>query len=129
MCCLLCMQVQFLHEKFTGLDIEVDSGLSPCTIDTAAQVCVYGCVCACVCVCVHVCMCACVRVCVCVHVCVHACVCVYECVYMRACIVYLYTRMPDPLPQKRERSDELCIQAVSSHTVWCSPLTLQYFVT
>ena len=40
-----------------------------------------------------------------------ACVCVYECVYMRVCIVYLYIRMPDPLPQKRERSDELCIQA------------------
>ena len=29
-----------------------------------------------------------------------ACMCVYECVYMRACIVYLYTRMPDPLLQK-----------------------------
>ena len=71
------------------------------------------------------------RVCVCVYECVYmrVCVCVYECVYMRACIVYLYTRMPDPLPQKRETSDELCIQAMSSHTVWCSPLTLQYFVT
>ena len=137
MCCLLCMQVQFLREKFSSLDIEVDGGVSPSTIDTAAQVCVYGCVCACVCVCacmcacvcvcVHVCMCVCMRACVCMSVC--TCVCVYECVYMRVCIVYLYTRMPDPLPQKRERSDELCIQAVSSHTVWCSPLMLQYFVT
>ena len=43
MCCLLFMQVQFLREKFTSLDIEVDGGLSPSTIDTAAQVCV--CVC------------------------------------------------------------------------------------
>ena len=42
MCCLLCMQVQFLREKFTSLDIEVDGGLSPSTIDTAAQVCVCG---------------------------------------------------------------------------------------
>ena len=40
MCCFMCMQVQFLHEKFTSLDIEVDGGLSPSTIDTAAQVCV-----------------------------------------------------------------------------------------
>ena len=34
------MQVQFLREKFSNLDIEVDGGLSPSTIDTAAQVCV-----------------------------------------------------------------------------------------
>ena len=34
------MQVQFLREKFSSLDIEVDGGLSPSTIDTAAQVCV-----------------------------------------------------------------------------------------
>ena len=47
MCCLLCMQVQFLCEKFSSLDIEVDGGLSPSTVDTAAQVCV--CVCVCVC--------------------------------------------------------------------------------
>ena len=39
--------MQFLREKFTGLDIEVDGGLSPSTIETAAQVCV--CVCVCVC--------------------------------------------------------------------------------
>ena len=32
--------MQFLREKFSSLDIEVDSGLSPSTIDTAAQVCV-----------------------------------------------------------------------------------------
>ena len=36
------MQVQFLCEKFSSLDIEVDGGLSPSTIDTAAQVCVCG---------------------------------------------------------------------------------------
>ena len=58
MCCLLCMQVQFLHEKFSSLDIEVDGGLSFSTIDTAAQVCVCvwwgggGGVHACMCVCV-----------------------------------------------------------------------------
>ena len=43
MCCLfvcLYMQVQFLREKFSSLDIEVDGGLSPSTTDTAAQVCV-----------------------------------------------------------------------------------------
>ena len=56
MCCLLCMQVQFLREKFSGLDIEVDGGLSPSTIDTAAKVCVCVHVCACVCVCVCVCV-------------------------------------------------------------------------
>ena len=44
MCCLLCMQVQFLRERFSSLDIEVDGGLSPSTIDTAAQVCVCVCV-------------------------------------------------------------------------------------
>ena len=38
------MQVQFLREKFSSLDIEVDGGLSPSTIDTAAQVCVCVCV-------------------------------------------------------------------------------------
>ena len=32
--------MQFLCEKFSSLDIEVDGGLSPSTIDTAAQVCV-----------------------------------------------------------------------------------------
>ena len=45
MCCLfvcLYMQVQFLQEKFSSLDIEVDGGLSPSTIATAAQVCVCG---------------------------------------------------------------------------------------
>ena len=36
------MQVQFLREKFCSLDIEVDGGLSPSTIDAAAQVCVWG---------------------------------------------------------------------------------------
>ena len=46
MCCLLCMQVQFLCEKFSSLDIKVDSGLSPSTIDI-------GCVCVCVCVCLY----------------------------------------------------------------------------
>ena len=46
MCCLLCMQVKFLCEKFSSLDIEVDVGVSPSTIDTAAQV--GGCVCVCV---------------------------------------------------------------------------------
>ena len=44
MCCLLCMQVQFLCEEFSSLDIKVDSGLSPSTIDI-------GCVCVCVFVC------------------------------------------------------------------------------
>ena len=48
MCCLLCMQVQFLREKFSSLDIEVDGGLSPSTIDTGAQVCVCACVHTCV---------------------------------------------------------------------------------
>ena len=38
------MQVQFPREKFSSLDIEVDGGLSPSTIDTAAQVCVCVCV-------------------------------------------------------------------------------------
>ena len=38
------MQVQFLREKFSSLDIEVDGGLSPSTIDTAAQVSVCVCV-------------------------------------------------------------------------------------
>ena len=84
MCCLLCMQVQFLREKFSSLDIEVDGGLSPSTIDTAAQVCVYDCLCVCACVCVWVCVH--VSVCACVHVCVHACVRVYECVYMCVCV-------------------------------------------
>ena len=40
----LYMQVQFLRKKFSSLDIEVDGGLSPSTIDTAAQVCVCVCV-------------------------------------------------------------------------------------
>ena len=87
MCCLLCMQVQFLHEKFSSLDIEVDGGLSPFTIDTAAQVCV--------------------------------CVCVQACVSV----------VSDSLPQKREESGELCIQAMSSHTIRCGPIALQYFLT
>ena len=34
--------MQFLRERFSSLDIEVDGGLSPSTIDTAAQVCVEG---------------------------------------------------------------------------------------
>ena len=32
--------MQFLRERFSSLDIEVDGGLSPSTIDAAAQVCV-----------------------------------------------------------------------------------------
>ena len=37
--CIGCVytQVQFLREKFPSLDIEVDGGVSPTTIDTAAQ--------------------------------------------------------------------------------------------
>ena len=51
MCCLLCMQVQFLREKFSSLDIEMDGGLSPSTIDTASQMC--ACARACVSVVLH----------------------------------------------------------------------------
>jgi len=35
----------------------------------------------------------------------------------------------DPLPQEREGSGELRIQALSHRTVQCSPIVLQYFVT
>ena len=34
--------MQFLRERFSCLDIEVDGGLSPSTIDAAAQVCAEG---------------------------------------------------------------------------------------
>ena len=34
-----------------------------------------------------------------------------------------------PISAKREGSVELCIQAVSSCTVQCGTITLQYFVT
>ncbi len=41
-------KVELLRQKYPGLDIEVDGGLSPKTIDTAAKVSTLGCLVSCV---------------------------------------------------------------------------------